>query len=132
MALGGILVADLLRPRWAVIPVFLSAALIWTLFYEACSTVRTGGLLHSGCYQTGPDGLAGFRLAAMMFSFGALPDIVKAASKGEALNRTVRPAIALAGSVVITVVITWLPLPAWFSGLTYLPQLVVVRGLVLL
>src|SRR5213592_4472461 len=55
-ALGGILVAYLLRPRWAMIQVFLSASLIWILFYEACSTFRTGGLLHSGCYQTGPDG----------------------------------------------------------------------------
>ncbi len=131
-ALGGILVAYLLRPRWAVIQVFLSAALIWTLFYEACSTFRTGGLLHSGCYQTGPDGLAGFRLTAMMFSFGALPAIVKAASKREALNRTVRPAIALAGGVVITVVMAWFPLTAWFSGVTYLPALVVFQGLILI
>src|SRR5690348_10505533 len=37
-ALGGILVAYLLRPRWAVLQVFLSAALVWTLFYAACST----------------------------------------------------------------------------------------------
>ena len=73
-ALGGILVAYLLRPRWAVIQVFLSAALIWTLFYEACSTFRTGGLLHSGCYQTGPDGIAGFRLTAMMFSYSVKPN----------------------------------------------------------
>src|SRR6266496_3394048 len=130
-ALGGILVAYLLRPRWAVIQVFLSAALIWTLFYEACSTFRTGGLLHSGCYQTGPDGLAGFRLMAMMFSFGALPAIVKAASKRDALNRTVRPAIALAGGIVITVVMAWFPLTAWFSGVTYLSTLVVFQGLIL-
>jgi len=130
-ALGGILVAYLLRPRWAVIQVFLSAALVWTLFYAACSTFRTGGLLHSGCYQTGPDGLAGVRLAAMMFSFGALPAIVRAASKREALNRTVRPVIALAGGVVITVVMTWFPMTAWFSGVTYLPALVVFQGLIL-
>ena len=131
-ALGGILVAYLLRPRWPVIQVFLSAALIWTLFYEACSTFRTGGLLHSGCYQTGPDGIAGFRLTAMMFSFGALPALVKAASKRDALNRTVRPAIALAGGVVITVVMAWFPLTAWFSGVTYLPPLVVFQGLILI
>src|SRR5207247_3350087 len=92
---------------------------------------RTGGLLHSGCYQTGPDGLAGFRLTAMMFSFGALPAIVKAASKGDSINRRARPAIALAGGVVLTVVMTWFPLTAWFSGVTYLPTLVVFQGLIL-
>ena len=130
-ALGGILVAYLLRPRWAVIQVFLSAALVWTLFYAACSTFRSNGLLHSGCYQTGPDGLAGFRLAAMMFSFGTLPAIVKAASKRDALDRRVRPAIALAGGVILTVVMTWFPMTAWFSGVTYLPALVVFQGLIL-
>jgi len=38
-ALGGMLVAYLLRPRWAVIQVFLSAALIYVLFYLALSHV---------------------------------------------------------------------------------------------
>jgi len=70
-----------------VIQIFLSATMIWALFYVACSTFRSEGLLHSECYQTGPDGLAGYRLVAMMFSFGALPAIVKAASKGETPDR---------------------------------------------
>ncbi len=59
-ALGGVLLAYLVRPRWAVLQVFLSTVLIWVLFYLACPTFRSGGLLHSECYQTGPDGLAGF------------------------------------------------------------------------
>src|SRR5207249_392940 len=130
--LGGILVAYLLRPRWAVIQVFLSAALIWTLFYEACSTFRTGRLLHSGCYQTGPDGLAGFRLTAMMFGFGALPAIVKAASKVEGLSRAARPTIALAVCIVITVVMAWFPLTACFSGVTCLPPLAIFQELILI
>src|SRR5213080_1050586 len=100
-ALGGILVAYLLRPRWGVMQVFLSAALVWTLFYTSCSTFRCDGLLQSVCYQTGPVGLAGLRIAAMMFSFGALPAIVRAAFKRDALDRRVRPAIALAGGVVL-------------------------------
>src|SRR6266700_825849 len=130
-ALGGILVAYLLRPRWAVIQIFLSATMIWALFYVACSTFRSEGLLHSECYQTGPDGLAGYRLVAMMFSFGALPAIVKAASKGETPDRRLRPAIALFGAVVLTVVMAWFPLTAWFSGVTYLPDLVAFQGLIL-
>ncbi len=59
-ALGGLLLALLLRPRWALLQVFLSAILIWALFYVACGPFRMNGLLHSDCYQTGPDGLAGF------------------------------------------------------------------------
>src|SRR5439155_15812751 len=41
-ALGGILVAYLLRPRWAVVQVFLSASLIYVLFYLACPTYLAG------------------------------------------------------------------------------------------
>ena len=130
-ALGGILAAYLLRPRWAVTQVFLNAALIWTLFYLACPTFRTGPYLRSECYSTGPDGLVGFRLAAMMFSFGALPAIVKAASHGEALDRRVRWFIALFGGVILTVVMAWFPLTAWFSGVTYLPPILVIQGLIL-
>src|SRR5947199_8251804 len=64
----------------------------------------------------------------MMFSFGSLPVILKSASKRDALDRRVRPAIALAGGVILTVVMTWFPMTAWFSGVTYLPALVVFQG----
>ncbi|HYY91725.1 MAG TPA: hypothetical protein VE955_07030 [Candidatus Dormibacteraeota bacterium] len=131
-ALGGLLVAYLLRPRWAIIQVFLSASLIWSLFYVACSTFRSDGLLHSECYQTGPDGLAGFRLAAMMFSFGALPAIIRAAPKGASFDRRVRLPFALASSFVLTVVMVWFPLTAWFSGVTYIPPLDLFQTLILI
>src|SRR5438094_1814374 len=61
-ALGGILVAYLLRPRWAVVQVFLSASLIYVLFYLACPTYLAGTIWRSECYSFGPDGLAGVRL----------------------------------------------------------------------
>ncbi len=131
-ALGGILIAYLLRPRWALVQVFLNATLIWVLFYVACPTFRAGGLLHSECYSLGPDGLAGVRLALMMFSFGALPAIAKTASKSELLNRKLRPAIALLAATTITVVMAWFPLTAWFSGVTYLPPLVIFQALVII
>ena len=128
-ALGGILIAYLLRPRWAVIQVFLSAALFWSQFYVFCPTFTTAGLLHSECYQTGPDSLAGIRLAGMMFSFGALPAIVKAASKRDALNKRIRPVLAMTSGIVLTVVMIWFPLTAWFSGVTYLPSVVLFQEL---
>src|SRR5213596_3853771 len=76
-ALGGILVAYLLRPRWAVIQVFLNASLIYVLFYLACPTYLAGTIWRSECYSFGPDGLAGVRLCTMMVSFGALPAFVR-------------------------------------------------------
>ncbi len=130
-ALGGVLLAYLLRPRWALFQVFLSTVLIWVLFYLACPTFRSDGLLHSECYQTGPDGLAGFRLSLMMFSFGALPPLMKAAEKRQLLNPRLRPFLALFAGIVVTVVMTWFPLSAWFSGVTYLPPLPVFQGLVI-
>ena len=80
-ALGGLLVAYLLRPRWAAIHVFFSAVLIYALLYFACPTYLAGTIWRSECYSTGPDGLAGVRLSAMMFSFGALPAFVLASYK---------------------------------------------------
>ena len=122
--LGGILVAYLLRPRWALIQIFLNALLVWTLLYVACSTFRgDNGLLHSECYSTGPDGLAGFRFAALMFSFGSLPALVKVAPKGPTLRPAIRFSTALLSGAVLTVVMAWFPLTAWFSGVTYLPPL---------
>ena len=123
-ALGGILVAYLLRPRWAVVQVFLSASLIYVLFYLTCPTYMAGPILRSECYSLGPDGLAGVRLCAMMFSFGALPAIVRASYKEEGLNKRLRPWIAILGAFITSVVTTWFPLTAWFSGVTYLPPLV--------
>jgi hypothetical protein len=123
-ALGGILVAYLLRPRWAVVQVFLSASLIYILFYLACPTYMAGPIWRSECYSLGPDGLAGVRLCTMMFSFGALPAIVRASYKEDRLDKQLRPWIAILGAFVTSVVTAWFPLTAWFSGVTYLPPLV--------
>ncbi len=130
-ALGGILMAYLLRPRWAVVQVSLSAILIYLLYYVACPTFQSGGVWQSECYQVGPDGLAGLRLVVMMFSFGVLPVIAKVASKGETLDRRLSPAIAIFAGIVVTVVMTWFPLTAWFSGVTFLPPLAIFQALIL-
>jgi len=123
-ALGGILVAYLLRPRWAVVQVFLSASLIYVLFYLACPTYLAGTIWRSECYSFGPDGLAGVRLCTMMFSFGALPAFVRASYKEDKLNKQLRPWIAIFGAFITSVVTAWFPLTAWFSGVTYLAPLV--------
>jgi hypothetical protein len=130
-ALGGILVAYLLRPRWAVIQVLLSASLIYVLFYLACPTYMVGPGWKSECYSFGPDGLAGVRLCTMMFSFGALPAIVRASYKEDRLNKQLRPWIAIFGAFITSVVTTWFPLTAWFSGVTYLPPLVPFQAVLL-
>jgi hypothetical protein len=130
-ALGGILVAYLLRPRWAVIQVLLSASLVYVLFYFACPTYMVGPVWKSECYSFGPDGLAGVRLCTMMFSFGALPAIVRASYKEGKLNKRLRPWIALFGAFITSVVTTWFPLTAWFSGVTYLAPLVPFQAVLL-
>jgi len=130
-ALGGILLAYMLRPRWAVLQVFLSAVVVWVLFYVACPTFRSDGLLHSECYQTGPDGLAGFRLGLMMFSFGALPPIVKVAEKRGLLNPRTRLFLGVFAGFVVTAVMIWFPLSAWFSGVTYLSPFPLFQGMVI-
>ncbi len=56
---------------------------------------------------------------------------MSAASKRDAINRTLRPAIALLAGIIVTVVMTWFPLTAWFSGAIYLPPLVVFQALIL-
>jgi hypothetical protein len=123
-ALGGILVAYLLRPRWAIIQVFLSASSIYVLFYLACPTYLAGTIWRSECYSFGPDGLAGIRLCTMMFSFGAMPALVRASYKEDKLNKHFRSWIAIFGAFVTSVVTTWFPITAWFSGVTYLAPLV--------
>ncbi len=123
-ALGGVLVAYLLRPRWAVLQVFLSACLVYILFYLACPTYLAGSIWRSECYSVGPDGLAGVRLCAMMFSFGALPAFVRTSDNADQINKRLRPWIAIFGAFVGSVVIAWLPLTAWFSGVTYVSPLI--------
>lgn len=130
-ALGGILVAYLLRPRWAVIQIGLNAILVATLFYIACPTYGPGGVWQPECYAYGPDGLLGFRLGGMMFCFGILPSILKTASKKEALNRRLRPWMGILSGPVLTVVMVYLPISSWFSGVTYLPSLLIFQTLVL-
>ena len=130
-ALGGILVAYLLRPRWAVVQVSLSAILIYLLYYVACPTFYSAGVWQSECYQIGPDGLAGVRLVVMMFGFGVYPAIAKVASKGELLDRRLSPVVAIFGGIMVTLVMAWFPLTAWFSGVTFLPPLAVFQGLIL-
>src|SRR5881409_964902 len=60
----------------------------------------------------------------MMFSFGAVPAIVRASYKEGKLNKRLRPWIAIFGAFITSVVTTWFPLTAWFSGVTYLTPLV--------
>ena len=131
-ALGGIVLAYLIRPRWAILQVALASVVLWALFYEACPTFRMGGLLHSECYQTGSDGLAGIRLSLEMFSFGALPPIVKVASQGEDLNPRIRPYLAMLAGLTLTSVVVWFPLAAWFSGVTYLPPLPIFQAAIVI
>src|SRR5437016_8413250 len=131
-AVWGIVVAYLLRPRWAVVQIALNALLVWVLFYAACPVYGPGGVWQPECYYSGPDGLVGLRLAGIMFCYGASPVLVKAASKAEAINRKIRPAMALLSGIVLTMVMTWYPLGAWFSGVTYLPLLLVFQTVLLI
>src|SRR5260370_21246682 len=130
-ALWGIVAAFLLRPRWAVVQIALNALLVWVLFYVACPIYGLGGVWQPECYYPGPDGLVGLRLAGIMFCYGALPVLVKAAEKRDALNRRIRPAFAVLSGIVISVVMIWFPLSAWFSGVTYLPLLLIFQTLLL-
>jgi hypothetical protein len=131
-AVWGIVAAYLLRPRWALVQIALSALLVWVLFYVACPTYAPGGLWQPECYNSGPDGLVGLRLAGIMFCYGALPIFVKAAPNSATLNRMWRPAVALVGGLVLTVVMVWYPLSAWFSGVTYLQPFVAFQAMLLI
>ena len=130
-AVWGIVVAYLLRPRWAVVQVALNALLVWVLFYVACPVYGPGGVWQPECYYSGPDGLVGLRLVGVMFCYGALPVLVKAAEKRGALDRRIRPALAVLSGIVLSVVMIWFPLSAWFSGVTYLPLLLIFQTLLL-
>ncbi len=130
-AVWGIVVAYLLRPRWAIVQIGLNALLVWALFYLACPIYGPGGLWQPECYYPGPDGLVGLRLTGIMFCYGALPVLVKAAEKRDALNRRIRPALAVLSGIILSVVMIWFPLSAWFSGVTYLPLLLIFQTLLL-
>jgi len=132
-AFGGILLAFLLRPRLALAQVLTSTVIVWALFYRVCETFRSAdGLLHSACYHPGPDGLAGYRLALMMFSFGALPVLVRASSHSGLSNKKLRPMVAVFAGIVVSVVTGWFPLTAWFSGASYVPLFLPIHAAVLL
>jgi hypothetical protein len=131
-AVWGIMAAYLLRPRWAFVQIAISALLVWVLFYVACPTYAPGGLWQPECYNSGPDRLVGLRLAGTMFCYGALPIFVKAAPNGVTLHRMWGPAVALVGGLVLTVVMVWYPLGAWFSGVTYLQPFVAFQAILLI
>lgn len=131
-ALWGIVAAFLLRPRLAIIQIGLNAVVVWALFYLACPTYGPGGLWQPECYNAGPDGLVGVRLAGILFFYGVLPVIVKAAPQGEALSRKIRPVIAILSGIILTMVMIWYPIASWFSGVTYLAPLVFVQALLLI
>jgi len=130
-AVWGIVAAYLLRPRWAVLQIALSALLVWVLFYLACPIYGPGGVWQPECYYSGPDGLVGLRLAGIMFCYGALPVLVRAAEKRDTLDRRIRPALAILSGIVLSVVMIWFPLSAWFSGVTYLPLFLIFQTLIL-
>src|SRR5207253_8499322 len=66
-----------------------------------------------------------------MFCYGALPVLVRAAEKRGAIDRRIRPALAVLGGIVLSVVMIWFPLSAWFSGVTYLPLFLTFQTLLL-
>ena len=131
-AAWGIVAAYFLRPRWAILQIALSALIVWALFYVACPVYGPGGVWQPECYNTGPDGFVGVRLAGVMFCFGTLPVIVKVADKAQLLNRRLRPLLALFGGAVLTVVMVWFPLSSWFSGVTYLQPSVILQETVVI
>lgn len=131
-AVWGIVAAYLLRPRWAVLQIGLNALLVWVLLYVACPTYAPGGLWQPECYYPGPDGLVGLRLSGIMFCYGALPILVKAAEKRGVLDQRIRPALAVLSGIILSVVMIWFPLSAWFSGVTYLPLFVAFQTVLLI
>jgi hypothetical protein len=131
-AVWGVVAAYLLRPRWAIIQIGLSALLVWVLFYVACPIYGPGGVWQPECYNVGPDGLVGFRLVGIIFCYGALPVLVKTAETRDALDQRVRPALAVLSGIILSVVMIWFPLGAWFSGVTYLPLFLVFQTMLLI
>jgi hypothetical protein len=131
-AVWGIVAAYLLRPRWALVQIALNSLLVWILFYVACPVYGPGGVWQPECYNVGPDGLVGLRLFGIMFCYGALPVLLKAASKEDGLDRKIRPALAVTSGTALTVVMIWFPVSAWFSGVTLLPLFLIFQTLILI
>src|SRR5438309_11148937 len=49
-AVWGIVVAYLLRSRWAVVQIVLFSLLVWFLFYASCSVFGPGVVCQQDCY----------------------------------------------------------------------------------
>ncbi len=130
-ALGGIIAAYLWRPRWATLQIALNAIIVGSLFYAACPVYGPGGVWQPECYTTGPDGLLGLRLTGIMFCFGVLPVIVKAASESNSLDRSIRTALGILSGPILTIVMAYIPISSWFSGVTYLPAFLIFQTVVL-
>src|SRR2546428_2905782 len=132
-ALGGIIMAYILRPRLAILQIFLGTLVTWVLFYQICETFRIGlnGRYYSECYLWGTDGLAGYRLGLMLFCAGALPPLVRAAPIiGQSLIKW-RPIIGMLAGIRIWVMMTWFPMAAWFSGASYIQLLLPIHAAVI-
>ncbi len=121
-ALGGVLASRLLKTHLALFHALLSTFVFWVFLYDACFTfVSPNGLLHSGCYQTGPDGLAGYRLALFMFSLEALPILLTLGESPFSVTSPVRPVMSILAGVVVATAASWYVVSAWFSGVLFYP-----------
>src|SRR3989449_9319643 len=67
----------------------------------------------------------------MMFSYGAPGPTVRAAEKRELLDKRSRPVFALFAGFVTAGPMTWFPLSAWFSGVTYLPPFPIFQAAII-
>src|SRR2546428_1488450 len=120
--LGGVLVSRLVRSRLALIQAGLNVVVFWVFLYAACFTfISPNGLMHSNCYQVGPDGLEGYRLGLFMFSLEAFPILMTLAEKHVTIPIRIRPWTAVFSGIVVAVMTSWFPLTAWFSGVVFLP-----------
>lgn len=121
-AFGGVLASRLLRTRLGLFHALLNTFVFWVFLYEACFTfVSPNGLLHSGCYQTGPDGLAGYRIALFMFSLEALPILLTLEENRRSSPIRGEIVLGILSGVVVAVVTSWYPVSAWFSGVLFYP-----------
>src|SRR2546428_9787476 len=120
--LGGVLVSRLVRARLALIQAGLNVVVFWVFLYAACFTfISPNGLMHSNCYQVGPDGLEGYRLGLFMFSLEAFPILMTLAEKRVTIPIRIRPWTAVLSGIVAAVMTSWFSLAAWFSGVVFLP-----------
>ncbi len=130
--LGGVLVSRLVRPRIALFQAALNAIVFWIFLYAACFTfISANGFLHSSCYQTGPDGLEGYRLALFMFSLQAFPILGTLAEKHTVMPARIKPWTGLFAGIVVATMTSWFPLTAWFSGVLFFPFFLIFQVLAL-